>query len=331
MWITVCVSEGSRPVLDSLWTKTLEAVSRHSPRRPSIRGYVRAAWSALEGDHLRGQRTQRLLARLARAALPAGAGDAPPPTCLGGRPRVPWSSTIPGDLRRFTAPTPPGRAAVAGHARGAQSRSTRSTPSSWAPANQFAQAASQAVAELPSRGLQPALHLRRRGTRQDPPAPRRRPPERQALRRDGGVLRLVGALHERADQRHPLRPHRRVPRALPHHRPPAHRRHPVHLRQGADAGGVLPHLQRSLRVAQADRRLQRLLAQGHSGHRGAPALALRVGPDRRHPATGLRDPGGDPQEEGRAGPGAAAPTTSPTSSPVASSPTSASSRARSPG
>ena len=35
--------------------------------------------------------------------------------------------------------------------------------------------------------------------------------------------------------------------------PAAHRRHPVHRRQGADPGGVLPHLQRAPRVAQADR------------------------------------------------------------------------------
>ena len=46
--------------------------------------------------------------------------------------------------------------------------------------------------------------------------------------------------------------------ALPDDRSPPDRRHPVPLRQGADPGGVLPHLQRPLRVAQADRRLQRL-------------------------------------------------------------------------
>ena len=84
------------------------------------------------------------------------------------------------------------------------------------------------------------------------------------------------------------------------------RRHPVHLRQGADAGRVLPHLQRSLRGAEADRRLRGLAPQGDPRDRGAPALALRVGPDRGHPAARLRDAGRHPEEEGRdrAGPAA---------------------------
>ncbi len=41
--------------------------------------------------------------------------------------------------------------------------------------------------------------------------------------------------------------------ALPTDRPAAHRRHPVHRRQGADPGGVLPHVQRHPRGRQADR------------------------------------------------------------------------------
>ena len=36
-------------------------------------------------------------------------------------------------------------------------------------------------------------------------------------------------------------------RSLPADRPAAHRRHPVHRRQGADAGRVLPHVQRDPR------------------------------------------------------------------------------------
>ena len=39
-------------------------------------------------------------------------------------------------------------------------------------------------------------------------------------------------------------------------------------------------------------------AQGDSRPRGAPPLPLRVGPDRRHPAARLRDAGRHPQEEG---------------------------------
>ena len=43
-----------------------------------------------------------------------------------------------------------------------------------------------------------------------------------------------------------------LPRALPHRRRAAARRHPVPRRQGAHAGRVLPHLQRALRSAEAD-------------------------------------------------------------------------------
>ena len=133
-------------------------------------------------------------------------------------------------------------------------------------------------------GLQPALHLRRGRPRQDAPPARGRPRDRAALSLAPPALPLDRALHQRPDQRDPLRPHRGVPRQVPHHRSAPDRRYPVHLGQGADAGGVLPHLQRSLRGAEADRGLLRLGPQGDPGDRGAPPLPLRVGPDRRHPA-----------------------------------------------
>jgi chromosomal replication initiator protein len=44
-----------------------------------------------------------------------------------------------------------------------------------------------------------------------------------------------------------------VPEPLPRCRRAAHRRHPVPRRQGADAGGVLPHLQRAAQQLQAGR------------------------------------------------------------------------------
>ena len=48
------------------------------------------------------------------------------------------------------------------------------------PSNQFAHAACRAVAEAPSRVLQPAVHLRRRGAGQDAPDARHRPLRRAA-------------------------------------------------------------------------------------------------------------------------------------------------------
>ena len=52
---------------------------------------------------------------------------------------------------------------------------------------------------------------------------------------------------------HPRRQGRRLPAPLPRRRRPARRRHPVPAGQGADAGGVLPHLQHAAQRQQADR------------------------------------------------------------------------------
>jgi len=143
--------------------------------------------------------------------------------------------------------------------------------------NQFAQAACEAVAELPSKAYNPLFVYGGVGL---------------------GKTHLLHAVGYQSAKLFPgmavvyitserftnelingdsLRPHGGVPGTVPEHRPPAHRRHPVHLGQGADAGGVLPHLQHALRVAQADHRLERLATEGHPGDRGAPALAVRVG------------------------------------------------------
>ena len=107
---------------------------------------------------------------------------------------------------------------------------------------------------LPGRGrgavalLQPALHLRRRGPRQDAHDARHRAVRADADAHDAAHLHLGRALHERDDQRAALRADPRVPRALPQRRPPARRRHPVHRRQGRHADRVLPHVQRALRL-----------------------------------------------------------------------------------
>ena len=147
--------------------------------------------------------------------------------------------------------------------------------------------------------LQPALHLRRRRPRQDAPDARHRAVRRAARAGAAPHLHLVRAVHERDDQRRPLRPHPRVPRALSLGRRAARRRHPVRRRQGRHAERVLPHLQRALRRAEADRPQQRSAAPRNSAARRAPAFALRVGPHRRRPAAQPRDQGGDPEEKGR--------------------------------
>ena len=98
---------------------------------------------------------------------------------------------------------------------------------------------------------------------------------------------------------HPAGQDRRVPGALPADRPPAHRRHPVHRGQGADPGGVLPHVQRDPRGRQADRPVVRPAAEGDPDPRGAAPQPLRVGPHRRPHGAGPRDAHRDPPGQGR--------------------------------
>ena len=90
-------------------------------------------------------------------------------------------------------------------------------------------------------------------------------------------------------QRDSVRSHPRVPRTLPQRRRAPRGRHSVHRRQGAHADGVLPHVQRAARRAEADRAQQRLPAPPDHRTRRTAAQPVRMGPDRRHSAAGPRD------------------------------------------
>ena len=143
--------------------------------------------------------------------------------------------------------------------------------------NQFAQAACLAVAESPVEGLQPAVHLRGRGPRQDASAPGHRPPPRPEPPPPPDPVPLEREVHQRPDRGHPPRQDPGVPPALPDHRPPPDRRHPVPVRQGAHPGRVLPHLRTTSMpkrqiVLSSDRS-----PEGDPGPRGAPALPVPVG------------------------------------------------------
>ena len=114
-----------------------------------------------------------------------------------------------------------------------------------------------------------------------------------------GRLRDLREVHQRVHHLDPAGQDRRLPRPLPADRPAADRRHPVHRRQGTDPGRVLPHVQRDPRGRQADRAVVRPAAEGDHDARGAAAVALRVGPDRRPDGARPRDPDRDPARQGR--------------------------------
>ena len=147
-------------------------------------------------------------------------------------------------------------------------------------------------------GLQPALHLRPHGAREDPPLARGRELRHRSRRRADLPVRDLGDFHERLHQQPPRQAHRGLQAALPHLRRPVDRRRAVLRAQGADPGGVLPHVQLPLRGRPADHHVERPAATRDLDARGTAALAFRVGPDHRYPAARPRDTDRDPAQEG---------------------------------
>ena len=149
--------------------------------------------------------------------------------------------------------------------------------------------------------VQPALHLRSCGARQDPPAPRHRQLREAELCPLPGPIRLDRGLPERVRRRDPHEHRRRVQAPVPRDRRADDRRHPVHGGQGRPPGRVLPHVQLAARCEQADRHLVRSPARRDPDARRPAAQPVQVGSHHRHPAARPRDPSRDPSQEGREG------------------------------
>ncbi len=140
-------------MLESLWTQLLEAASKRLP--PAVLdSWIRPCrLLAVEGDHLKIGSPNRFsrdwIMQHHLDALQAAAQE-----CLGGRPRVSVVIDDHAPLAAEAAPPARGGGSAAGHIEGLNPRYTFDTFVVGS-SNQFAQAASQAVAELPSRAYNP--------------------------------------------------------------------------------------------------------------------------------------------------------------------------------
>ena len=121
--------------------------------------------------------------------------------------------------------------------------------------NRFAHAAALSVAETPARSYNPLFIYGAGRPRQDPPAPRHRPPRPGVFRSkrvryvstETFMNEFVDAIRAQGDAR--------LQAALPRARRPAHRRHPVPRAHPGAPGGVLPHVQPAPQRGRPDRHL----------------------------------------------------------------------------
>jgi chromosomal replication initiator protein len=142
-------------MLAGLWDRLIESVSRRMPAT-AVDSWVRPCrLVALEGDHLRvsapNDFSRDWLLQRYMPALEAAAAE-----CLGGRPRVSVVADDAGDLDDLEGPPAPAAPGARPHPT-LEMLNPRYTFDTFVvgAGNQFAQAASQAVAELPSRAYNP--------------------------------------------------------------------------------------------------------------------------------------------------------------------------------
>ena len=291
-----------------------------APLRPVASTATRSLVEAPDGPAAAGRRALRPRAAVLRrgraraqatvdVVAPGRVPRETPARCVRGRRRRATASTgasrssrparAGAPRRRRDARTPPGRPHEGGRPRPAAAprrRGTRAEP----------EVHLRAVRHRRHQPLRPRRRARRRRARRARPTTRSSSTGRPGvgkthllhaignyIRRYGGGLTVryttVEALHQRVHLGAARRRHRALQGALPPHRRPAHRRHPVPRVQGQDRGGVLPHLQRAAGHRQPARAHLRPAAARSRRAPRPPARALRGRPGHRHPAARPRD------------------------------------------
>ena len=239
-------ARGTGSMSDTLWDDVLARVEGKVNRHSFATWFRPTTYLSLDGVHAAHRGAERPVPGVAEQELPRR-----PP----GGPRRGSASRRSGSPSRRSPRRRPRAAAAAPAERDSSPLNPKYTFESFVvgSSNQFAHAAARAVAEIPSKSYNPLFIYGGVGLGKTHLMhaighyilARQKRLNVLYISTDRFINEMINAI--RFD-RLPV-----LPPEVPRDRRAAHRRHPVHRRQGPHPGGVLPHLQRAARRAEADR------------------------------------------------------------------------------